>query len=148
LATALVTELSGRARERCTSSSRIALSSLRLRIAVVDHRAGERLVEHLHARDVVEGEPEHVAGQADRERRRELLDELAAARGREPLEQRIDVARDRLGEALAHGPHAEGLVERPALACVLVAVAREHHHAERCAHQVRLRPDGELVPAE
>ena len=157
LATALVIELSGRVRERCTSSSRIAFelgargvgAALRLGVAVVDHGAGERLVELLHARDVVEREAEHVAGDADRERRGELLDELALAARRELADQRVDVAVHRLGEALAHGAHAERLVERPALPRVLVAVARQHHHAERRAHEVRLGPDGELVaPAE
>ena len=102
------------------SSARAASARpLRLGIAVVDHGAGERLVELLHARDVVEREAEHVAREPDRERRGELLDELALAARRELAEQRVDVAVHRLGEALAHGTHPERLVERPALPRVL-----------------------------
>ena len=155
LATALVTELSGRVRERSqlVEQDRVQLgareigAALRLGIAVVDHRARERLVEDLDARDVVERQPEHVAREPDRERRGEVLDELAAAARGQPLDQRVEVAPHGLREALAHGPHAERLVERLALALVLGAVAREHHHAERGPHEVRLRPDREVVAA-
>ena len=153
LATALVIELSGRVaraphlleqdRVECVAS-RIG-APLGLGIAVVDHGAGERLVELLHACDIVEREAEHVAGEPDRERRREVLDQLAAADRGELGDQRVDAALHRLGEALAHRAHAERLVEGPPLPLVLGAVARQHHHAERRAHEVGLGPDREVV---
>ncbi len=122
-------------------------TSLRLGIAVVDHGARERLVELLHARHVVEREAEHIARDADRERRGELLDQLARSARGELAEQRVDALPHGFGEALAHRPHAERLLERPPLPLVVVAVDRQHHHAQRSAHEIRLGPHGELVAA-
>ena len=81
-----------RQEDRVELGARRVGAALRLGVAVVDHRAGEGLVELLHARDVVEREAEDVARDADRERRSELLDQLAAAARRELAEQRIDAA--------------------------------------------------------
>ena len=74
-------------RTRASSPSRIASNVSRARVgaalglgvAVVDHGPGERVVEAADLRHVVEREAEDVAGDADRERRREVAPELARA---------------------------------------------------------------------
>ena len=123
LATALVTELPGRVRERSTSSSRIAFSSarasigaaLRLGIAVVDHGAGEGLVELLHARHVVEREPEHVAREPDRERRREAPRRARSRRAGRARSSRASMRRARAPRS-ARARGARGTARRTAAA--------------------------------
>ena len=124
-------------------------AALGLGVAVVDHRSGKRVVEAPDPGHVVEREAEDVSGDADRERRREVACELASTSWHEAREKHVDPVRDRSLETLANRAHAERLVERKALAVVLVAVARQHHDSERGAYEVRLGPDGELLaPSE
>ncbi|HEY2936984.1 MAG TPA: hypothetical protein VGJ25_10315 [Gaiellaceae bacterium] len=122
-------------------------AALRLGVAVVGHGGGKRLVEAADLGDVVEREPEHVPGHADREGQGEGGREIAAAELLELVEEASDAAPDRLFEARPHRPHAERLVEGRALPVVEPGVAREHHHPERRAHEVRVRPDGEVLRA-
>ena len=68
-----------------------------------------------------------------------------APAGRRPSSSSSTSGRDDRLEALPHRVAAEGLVERQPLAIVLGRVARQHHHAERRPHEVRLGPDGDVV---
>ena len=119
---------------------------LRLGVAVVDHRPGERLVEALDLRHVVEREAEDVAGDSDRERapRSQRRARTTPSR-RELVEKPLDPRRHRRLEPLANRPQAERLVERQPLPVVLRRVGRQHHHAERGADEVRLGPDREVA---
>ena len=116
-ATADVIEPSGSRRTRASSAmqdrvERVARgvgAALRLRVAVVDHRAGERLVEPWIRGHVVEREAEDVAGDADRERApRTRSRARSAARGEARRAARRCGPRDRLSKRSRTGRMRNG----------------------------------------